>query len=303
MDSFTILYAQRLGLQKEAFTRINHEDAMVAIAYKVTPGIGAPLVLKICERKNDYLREVFFLNYFAGSLPVARIVQVVQPEREVHGAILMECLPGTLLTHAELSDSLAYEIGGTLASIHLNRTTGYGDLIQPDELSSDPRSYFTMKFEEGIDECQSHLSEDWIEKIRLYFYTHVDLLASVDGPCIVHRDFRPGNLMVCEGKLQGVIDWAGARASFAEEDFSSLEHGEWTKSPSFKKGFLEGYASIRPVPNYKKMMTLLRLSKAIATIGFTVKRGTWQGDHARIYQFNRRYLEMTLIYPADDANS
>ncbi len=297
MDSFTVLYAQRLGLQQEDFTRINHEDAMVAIAYKVTPIIGVPLILKICERENDYLRELFFLNYFAGSLPVARIVQVIQPEKEVHGAILMECLPGTLLTQAELNDSLACEIGRVLASIHCNRTTGYGDLIQPDELSLDPRSYFTMKFEEGMDECKSHLPEDWTEKICLYFYTHVDLLTHVDGPCIVHRDFRPGNLMVCEGKLQGVIDWAGARASFAEEDFSSLEHGEWMNNPGFKNAFLEGYASIRPVPDYKKLMILLRLSRAIATIGFTVKRGTWQGEHARIYQFNRRFLEITLINP------
>jgi hypothetical protein len=38
------------------------------------------------------------------------------------------------------------------------------------------------------------------------------------------------------------------------------------------------------------MMPLLRLSKAIATIGFTVKRGTWDGRDAHLYQFNRRFL-------------
>ncbi len=294
MDTFTALYAQRLGLQEAAFMRIDHEDAMVAIVYKVTQETGAPLILKICERENDYLREVFFLNYFADVLPVARIVQVVQPALDTHGAILMECFSGTLLTTAEVSDALAYKIGAALASIHLHRTTGYGDLIQPNELSCDPRPYFTMKFEEGLDECKPHLPTEWIEKIRLYFYEQITLLDRVDGPCIVHRDFRPGNLMVCDGKLQGVIDWAGARASFAEEDFCALEHGEWAKNLDFKKAFLEGYASIRPVPDYKELTQLLRLSKAIATIGFTVKRGTWQDAHARIYQFNRSFLETAL---------
>ncbi len=41
----------------------------------------------------------------------------------------------------------------------------------------------------------------------------------MDGTCVVHRDYRPGNLIVHDGKLQGIIDWTGARTSFAEEDF------------------------------------------------------------------------------------
>ena len=91
----------------------------------------------------------------------------------------------------------------------------------------------------------------------------------------MHRDFRPGNIIVHEGKLQGIIDWAGARASFAEEDLCSLEHGEWSNNPHSIKPLLAGYASIRPVPDYMRLIPFLRLNKAIATIGFTVKRGTW----------------------------
>ena len=114
---------------------------------------------------------------------------------------------------------------------------------------------------------------------------------SVDGPCIVHRDFRPGNLLIHNGKLQGIIDWAGARASFAEEDFCSLEHGEWSNNLNIKKSFLSGYASIRSVPDYNRLLPFLRLNKAIATIGFTVKRETWKNSSAPLYQYNRQYLE------------
>jgi hypothetical protein len=100
--------------------------------------------------------------------------------------------------------------------------------------------------------------------------------------------------MANHGKLQGIIDWAGARASFAEEDFCSIEHGEWTNDVSFKKAFLAGYETIRPVPDYARLMPFLRLNKAIATIGFTVKRGTWNNTAARLYQYNRQVLEATL---------
>lgn len=291
MDKVITEYQRRLNLEKAIFSRIDHEDALVAIVYKVTGPNGQQLILKISDRPNDFFREVYFLNYFAGRLPVPRIIQVIQPEAGVNGAILMECLPGTLLNTKDFHGELAYEIGAFLARIHLNRVPGYGDLIQQSELNNDPRVYFTLKFDEGLDECSKHLPKVLLEECRNYFDRHLHLLASVDGPCIVHRDFRPGNLIVYQGCLNGIIDWAGARASFAEEDFCSLEHGEWSNNSNGKESFLTGYASIRPVPDYKDLMPLLRLNKAVATIGFTVKRGTWKSSNLRLYNLNRQFLE------------
>jgi Ser/Thr protein kinase RdoA (MazF antagonist) len=285
------LYRQRLNLQNASFSRIEHDDAMVAIVYKITQSNGMQLILKICPRAEDYRREVYFLKYFADKLPVPRILQVVQPETGVSGAVLMECLPGAPLKITDITDELAYEIGSLLARIHLNRAVGYGDLTKPDDLTLDPRVYFTLKFEEGIDECINHLPAALIEQCRRYYDTHINLLASVDGPCMIHRDFRPGNVIIHEGKLQGIIDWAGGRGSFAEEDFCPMEHWEWSLHPTSKKSFLSGYASIRPVPNYSNSMPLLRLSRALNVVGFTVKRGIWKTNYARVYEFNRRFLE------------
>lgn len=282
-------YQERLALPNCTFSRVEHEDAMVATVYKITKSNGEKLILKICERSNDYLRERYFLEHFADQLPVPRIIQSIEPNDEISGAILMECLPGDLLKTTDLTDALAYEIGSTLAKIHLNRRPGYGDPVAPNGLSSDPSAYFALKFEEGLEECSQHLPKELIEKCRHYYEKHAHLLTTVDGPCVVHRDFRPGNLIVYKGKLEGVIDWAGARFSFAEEDFCSLEHGEWPSNS--KKSFLAGYASIRPVPNYVNVMPFLRLNKAIATIGFTVKCGTWNGASAKLYQVNRHFLD------------
>lgn len=287
-------FQQHLNLQHAAFILIDHEDAMVATVYKVMLSNGTKLILKIHERLNDYFREIYFLKYFADKLPVPRIVEAVQPDRGTCGAILMEYLPGALLKETEFTTSLAYELGSQLACIHLNRIPTYGDPIQRDHLSNNPRAYFTFKFKEGLDECRNHLPKKLIEQCQSYYDAHLDLLNSVDGPCMVHRDFRPGNLIIYNGKLQGIIDWAGARASFAEEDFCLLEHGGWPNNPNCKKSFLEGYASIRPIPDYKDLMPFLRVNIAIATIGFTVKRGTWKNTHKRIYKFNRHFLEVFL---------
>lgn len=130
-----------------------------------------------------------------------------------------------------------------------------------------------------------------MEKCQEYYDAHLHLLNGVDGPCIVHRDFRPGNVMINEGKIQGIIDWSSAVASFAEEDFCSMEQGEWSIDASSKKAFHAGYASIRPVPNYDAIVPFLRLSKALHIIGFLVKTGTWNHSQSRLYRENRRFLD------------
>jgi Ser/Thr protein kinase RdoA (MazF antagonist) len=291
MNNTIAPYRERLHLGDATFERFNHEDATVAIVYKVTPVVGQPRVLKICERERDYEHELFYLHRFADVIPVPRIIQCVPPEPGLSGAILMEYLPGTLLVDAELTQPLAFEIGVTLARIHCERVAGYGDLLLLNDLNADPRPHFMAKFEEGFDECRNHLPKKLLNRCYDYYEAHIDLLLDADGPCVIHRDFRAGNIIVQNGKLQGIIDWSAARAGFAQEDFCTMEHGGWSLSPATQQAFLAGYATVRPVPNYSTVMPLLRVNRALATIGFTVKRGTWQGECAQLYQHNRLFLE------------
>lgn len=284
------IYQELLNLPNATFSLIDHEDAMVATVFKIIQPNGDQLILKISERPSHYFREVLFLKQFTGTLPVPNIIELIEPTAEIHGAILMEYLPGTLLKAEEFTESLAYEIGRCLATIHCHRFSGYGDPIK-NQLSSDPRPSFTLKFAEGLEECKSLLPVHLIEQCRRYYQENLDLLSVVDGPCAVHRDLHPGNIIVQEGKLKGIIDWVGARASFAEEDLCLLKYGEWPANPCSIKSLLAGYASIRPLPDYLRFAPFLRVNKAIATIGFTAKRGIWETVGLRIYQHYRQFLE------------
>lgn len=289
MEKLIAVYQERLNLKDANFVRIDHHDAMVGIVYNVIDANGSQYVLKICTRAEDYFRETYFLKYFAENLPVPRIYQMIPPERNLHGAILMEHLSGRLLEKNDLSEEISY--GSLFARIHQNQQSVYGDLIKPDELSTDPRIHFTQKFEEELAECDGYLPKKLLNQCRDFHEKHINLLSNVDGPCIIHRDFRPGNILIDKGKIQGVIDWSSARSGFAEEDFCRTGLEEEPFDSKSKDAFLTGYSSIRPIPNYSKIMPILKLSRAIAIVGFCVKQGTWNTSHIALYQLNLDFLQ------------
>lgn len=55
-----IFYKQRFNLINASFIPVQHEEAMVAIVYKVIFPKSGSYILKICPRAEDYWREVYF---------------------------------------------------------------------------------------------------------------------------------------------------------------------------------------------------------------------------------------------------
>jgi aminoglycoside phosphotransferase (APT) family kinase protein len=285
------VYKKQLALHSATFTHINHTDTIIAEVYKVVTPDKKPFILKICPRIDDYSREAFFLPQLKGCILVPQIIAAVEPSSSHFGAILMEYMKGELLKDEDWSNDLAFEIGIALARLHNNRADKYGDLTKPETLVREANLYFNEKFQEELDECKGHLPENLIEKCKTYLNRYQNLLANVDGPCIVHRDFRPGNMIVSQGRLQAIIDWASARSGFAEQDFCSIEHFKWSPRSTYKKILLDGYSSIRPVPNYQLIMPLLQLGRALAVIGYTFKSKTWNNSNSSLYTFNRYFLD------------
>jgi Ser/Thr protein kinase RdoA (MazF antagonist) len=284
-------YKTLLGLCGWEFFQIDHEDAIIADVYKVSHPSKPTLILKKCASESEYYRELFFLRHLQSSLPVPRLIDSVAPSSNTAGAILMEYLEGHLLHPNDWSEGLFYELGTVLARLHLNRTDAYGDLTKPEKMQSTAASYFEEKFSEELQECGAHLPNSLITMCERYFSAHRDLFDHVDGPCMIHRDFRPGNIMIRNGKIGGVIDWAGARSGFAEQDFCGMEHPQWPKDAVYKNAFLKGYGNIRPIPDSERIIPLLQIGRALAVIGFCVKSNTWQGKNRKIYEYSRAFLE------------
>lgn len=271
--------------------RIDHSDTIMAHVYIVTHPLKGFKIVKVCQRRKDFYREMYFLKILADRLPVPKVFDAIEPSEDSQGVILMEYIEGNLLVEKDWSEELAYEMGLVLAKIHSIKMDYYGDIATQKDLTGSSLKYFQDKFFEELDECKSHLPGGLIDHCKQYFENHKSLLRSVDGPCLTHRDFRPGNLLVKEGRLAGVIDWANGRAGFAEQDFCSMEHRHWPKNDDEKAAFLEGYKSVRPLPDYKAIMPMIRLGRALAVIGFTVKSNTWKDQNKSLYEYNRHFLD------------
>lgn len=72
MEGLLNWYRNYFNLGNALFTHIQHEDATVALVYKIT-SCDSTYVLKICACFQDYQREKYFLTYFANTLSVPRI--------------------------------------------------------------------------------------------------------------------------------------------------------------------------------------------------------------------------------------
>ena len=283
-------YLEAFNLDKAECIRIDHNETIIADVYKVIIPNQKPLILKVCAKDKHFYRENLFLKRLDNQLPVPKIIDTLKPSPSLKGALLIEFLEGDIPKEGDWSTDLAYTLGSSLASLHLNKTTGYGELISPSQLTDDAAPSFYEKFEEELAECKPHFSKELSEQCENYFHSNKHLLKTVDGPCIIHKDFRPGNMIVKEGKLQGIIDWSGSKAGFAEQDFCILEHRNWLSHPDYKLAFLEGYESIRPLPNYQVVSNLLRLGRALAIIGWTHKLGMPTGKHQALHDFNMQFL-------------
>ena len=146
-----------------------------------------------------------------------------------------------------------------------------------------------MKFEEGLEECKDHLPENLLKtcksisiKTLTFFCPQTALALSIAIFALAISLLRMGE---CEASSTGLLVGVGSLKTISA--LWSAVNG----LPAVKTSFLEGYASIRTVPNYKLIMPLLHLSRAVAAVGFTVKRGTWESRNSKLYQFNLRHLE------------
>lgn len=147
---------------------------------------------------------------------------------DVTGALLLSAINGVPITE-RVDTALAYDIGVHHAMLHA---------IVPNEQDfKSSVSYVYGQWSEFIKRQFYSFAEDVKEVIepRLYeqslkhFKRQLKLLPSPDGPSFIHMDFRPGNILVHENQVAGVIDFESVRIGATEMDFTKINRDIFMK--------------------------------------------------------------------------
>ena len=248
------------------------EESYSSVVRILTLESGERLVLKIPFVQRKLFRELYALEQLQGDLPVPQVMDCWIRDDGNSGALLLSLLPGSVITGA-VSIELAFGLGVLLGRLHLHSLKRYGDVYETGERS--PVGWWaTLRrtFESWQPLCAEVMPRDLFEKAEEGYARLYASLPEPDGPCWVHFDYRPGNVLVQGTRITGLIDFESARGGAGTLDFIKIQNEVWDVWPGTKEAFLQGYGSVRPLPELERSLAFYTLHNAFGGIAWCVKR-------------------------------
>ena len=188
--------------------------------------LSGPLVLRVFRERGAETqgrREAAFQNALAGlGYPVPRVVlQVGSPGIGGRPFNLMKRVSGRPMM-ADLFDGTAdlESVPGRLvrlhASLHEIPPAPVIEAVEGTGFSADAFSIWHR-----LDRLGRYFDEQEFEGLRpVWDWLGENRPEERETPAVCHGDFHPGNVMVDDGAVSGVIDWPGASFADAEHDVS-----------------------------------------------------------------------------------
>src|SRR5699024_3045902 len=246
--------------------------------------------LKIPYSKVKLQREYEALEILKDELSVPKLLGFLEGNDDIPGALLLSELKGQPIS-GKVDGELAYDIGAHHATLHTvtpkeNKT--YRDISNVyDQWSTflETQFYgFAKDVKDVISESLYHQSIHLFEELR-------KSLPHPDGPCFIHMDFRPANIIMFNNQISGVIDFESVRFGATEIDLTKINRDIFMKYPGTLKAYKQGYQSVRPLIDLDVVLPFYQFTDAFNSLGWCKRRGIEK--HRRF--FNENYTILTSI--------
>lgn len=233
------------------------------------------VILKIPYNKDKLLKEYKMLEILEGRLPTPKILDFWEGNDEIPGALILSYIEGKPITD-HIPEKTAYQMGELLARLHdmsieRNKLGNAYELIYTEE--DKWWQIIRAWFEDCVDDCKYILDTKLLDKCIKLFNLYYKDLPKPDYPSIVHMDYRPGNILIRNSNVVGLLDFETARIGSADVDFSKMKLFVWDLFPNTRKNFLEGYSNIRALPEFERTLPFYLLFNTFTGVGWCVKRG------------------------------
>ncbi|MEW4220251.1 phosphotransferase family protein [Rossellomorea marisflavi] len=242
-------------------------ESFSSTVYNVKLVTGETVFLKIPRSIQKFRLEKEILERFKGHLPVPEIVAFHED-----GFLVLEALEGAPATGV-VSENLAWEIGKILARLHAIRVgpEDYGGAVR-DEFSR-WSEFLPAQFYSFAEDAKKVLDPELFDLALVQFEEMRKELPPPDGPSFIHMDFRPGNILVRDDHVAGIIDFESVRIGSTELDFTKIERDVCQRFPGTREAFEDGYRSVRPLIDLDRVLPFYRMTDAFNSTGWSQRMG------------------------------
>lgn len=253
----------------------NVPESFSSDVYKLTLLSGEDVYVKIPYNKDKLFREFQMLEILKDVIPVPKVLDIWYGDESNTGALLLSAIQGVPCTE-NMDEKLSFQMGVYHAMLHEVKTPGYGyhstdgfNILDQNNW----RLHIKNNFEKWKEPCKELLEPALYERCILHFDGVFSALPDPDGPCFVHMDFRPGNILVNGNKVTGIIDFESARGGSSEIDFTKINRYIWEVNPRTKSPYFEGYQTIRNMLNLEIVLPFYNFYDAFSAVVWCKNRG------------------------------
>ncbi|MFD3450114.1 phosphotransferase family protein [Microbacteriaceae bacterium 4G12] len=228
--------------------------------------------VKIPYSKVKLEREYTVLERLRHELSVPQVLDYWEGNEDITGALLLSAIKGAPAT-GNVDAALVYDIGVQHAKLHaiIPNEQDFKSAV-PNEYSQ-WSAFVQQQFYSFAQDVKEVIEPRLYEKSLQYFEYHLQLLPTPDGPCFIHMDFRPGNILVNENQVAGIIDFESVRIGATEIDFTKINRDIFMKYPGTREAYQQGYESIRPLIDLQEVLPFYRITDSFNSIGWCKRRG------------------------------
>ncbi|KGR76263.1 phosphotransferase family protein [Ureibacillus sinduriensis] len=261
---------KQLGLKINTMNEV--EDSHSSTVYRCTLHNGENIFLKIPYTKLKFRRELEAYEILKGRIAIPNLLDYWTGDEEYPGAFVLSELKGSPLT-TNASETAAYQVGVLHATMHTVQPPEGKKLVGVQNEFPNWSNFIEEQFysfaEDVKEVVEGSLYDQAVEKYEA-MKRHIP---SPDGPCFVHMDFRPANIIVEGDKVLGMIDFESVRFGSTEIDFTKLYRDFLQFNPTLFRAFKEGYRSIRPLIDLEVVLPFYLFTDAFNSIGWCRRRG------------------------------
>ena len=269
-------HAARFEFGLDVVTRLPITESFSSSVLSFIAADNRHYVLKRHWARNKAEREASALRALDDHPDVPALLAT--SDREDTLTLLIEGLDATPWVHVETSPTeLLARLGSAMARMHRTPAESFDGMESWHGLLIGNADRYVAAI--GADDAEL------AERARTLLGRHLAEVPSSREPCLVHFDLRPGNVLVRDGRLVGIIDFEACRGGHPSMDFFKLWQQVDPHLPGalsdILRGYRDGAAATEPWTEPRSLRRLMQIYAAyhgLAGLAWCHTRDDFRGD-------------------------